>query len=64
MKNPTAAPLPEQQVITAQEQSLLLAYRAMDDRGQFATLAKAAWQAEKYPRRSAPALRLIAGGTK
>ncbi len=64
MKNPTFAPLPEQQVLTAQEQALLLAYRAMDERGQFATLAKAAWQAEQYPRRAAPALRLIAGGAK
>lgn len=64
MKNPTAAPLPEQQALTAQEQSLLLAYRAMDQRRKRENLALLEDDAKEYPRYAAPTLRLIsAAGT-
>lgn len=62
MSGPTITPPATWPALTANERALLLAYRAMDDRGQLVTLAKAAWQAEQYPRRAAPSLRLVARG--
>jgi hypothetical protein len=64
MKKPTTAPLPSWQVLTEQEQALLVAFRAMDERRQIENLDLAESDALEYPRRAAPALRLIAGGAK
>ncbi|SFM64336.1 hypothetical protein [Rugamonas rubra] len=64
MKKPTAALLPDQQALTMQEQTLLLAYRTMDGRRQCELMSFATGVAEAFPRRAAPTLRLIsAAGT-
>lgn len=49
--------------LTANEASLIRAYRVTDDRGRIVALGTAERQAAMYPRRTAPTLRLVDAGT-
>ncbi len=50
--------------LTPAELRLVLAYRTMDDRGQYKISRMADFNATNYPRYTAPLLRLIVGGVK
>lgn len=60
---PAAAPPAPTPELTPGERAVLEAYRQMDDRSRGnAVRVLRAW-ASNFPRRAAPALRLVAGGT-
>lgn len=56
--------IPTQQpvILSAEEQRILTAFRYMDQRARNDNLRQMESDAEKYPERAAPTLRLIAGG--
>lgn len=50
---------PQELTLTSEETRLVMAWRTMDDRGRVGTMGWAEHQATTYPRRTAPALRLV-----
>lgn len=63
MSTLTKADLPQEMKLTAEEKRLLVAYRTMDDIGRVKALLSAEDEAAHYPRRAAPALRLVGSAT-
>jgi hypothetical protein len=60
----TVPPLQETELaLTEKARDIILAYRKTDDRGQGYIARTAFYQAEQWPRRAKPTLRLVDGGT-